>query len=173
MLLPTSFNFSPVAEIFCNAVADWFACSSNLFNSFSVSIISLCRASYWSLEIVPSFNAFSACSAAVFKVSSFSLVSLTASPSNLCFCAKSSVLAGSSLSSFSTSLSCACVFLISVLTPFNAVWSFVVSPPISMVIPLILDAAIPNLPSFYGKKKEPISRLFTQQRHRIFHRCHS
>ena len=63
--------------------------------------------------IVPSFSACSACSAAVFKVSSFSFVSLTASPRSLCFCASSSVFPGSSFRSLSTSFSWLCVFLIS------------------------------------------------------------
>jgi hypothetical protein len=33
-----------------------------------------------------------------------------------------------------------------VFTPFSAVWSFVVSPPISTVIPFILFAATPTPP---------------------------
>ena len=142
ILFPTVCSFSPVAPIFCSAVADWFACSSRLRSLCSVSTISLCRASYWSWEIVPFRSASSACCCAVFKVSNFSLVSETACASSLCFCAISSVFPGSSFRSFSTSFSWLCVFLISVLTPFRAVCNFVVSPPISTVIPLILFPAI-------------------------------
>ena len=94
------------------------------------------------VAFVPFRSASSACCCAVFKVSSFSLVSETACASSLCFCAISSVFPGSSFRSFSTSFSWLCVFLISVLTPFRAVCNFVVSPPISTVIPLILFPAI-------------------------------
>ena len=79
--------------------------SSRLRSLCSVSTISLCSASYWSWEIVPFRSASSACCCAVFKVSSFSLVSETACASNLCFCAISSVFPGSSFRSFSTSFS--------------------------------------------------------------------
>lgn len=104
MASPVVFNFSPVAEIFCKAVAEVFACSSNFFKSCSVSMISLCRASYCSLLISPLARAVLACSAAVFKVSSFSLVSLTASAKSFSFCARSSVFPGSSFRSFSLPL---------------------------------------------------------------------
>ena len=157
-MFPTVCSFSPVAPIFCKAVADWFACSSRLRSLCSVSIISLCRASYWSWEIVPFRSASSACCCAVFKVSSFSLVSETACASSLCFCTISSVFPGSSFSSFSTSFSWLCVFLISVLTPFRAVCNFVVSPPISTVIPLILFPAI-RLPPKSHKKRYKNTRI--------------
>ena len=142
ILFPTVCSFSPVAPIFCKAVADCSACCSSLRSSCSVSTISLWSPSYCCWEIVPFRSASSACRCAVFKVSSFSLVSETACASSLCFCAISSVFPGSSFRSFSTSFSWLCVFLISVLTPFRAVCSFVVSPPISTVIPLILFPAI-------------------------------
>ncbi len=140
MLSPTVFSFSPVAAIFCNATADCPACRSRSRRLFSVSMISLWRASYWSCVISPLARAVFACSAAVFRVSSFSFVPATASPKSLCFCASSSVLPGSNFKSFSTSRSCDCVSRMEELTPFNAVCSFVVSPPISTVIPLILFA---------------------------------
>ena len=35
---PVVFNFSPVAAIFCIAVADWFACVSSFFNSCSAAV---------------------------------------------------------------------------------------------------------------------------------------
>ena len=104
-LSPTACSFSPVAPIFCKAVADCSACCSSLRSSCSVSTISLCSPSYCCWEIVPFRSASSACRCAVFKVSSFSLVSETACASSLCFCAISSVFPGSSFNSFSTSLS--------------------------------------------------------------------
>ncbi len=48
--------------------------------------------------------------------------------------------------SLTTSRSCDYVVRMSVLTDFKAVVSFMVSPPISTVMPCILDAA-PHLPS--------------------------
>ena len=155
MAEPTVFSFSPMAAIFCSATADRSACRSRSRRLRSVSMISLCRASYWLWEISPLASASFACSAAVFSVSSFSFVSLTASPRSRCFCAISSVLPGSSFSSFSTSLSCDCVFRISVFTPFKAVWSFVVSPPISTVMPLILFAATVTPPQWHKKSPAP------------------
>lgn len=106
-------------------------------------------------EMSPLASAVFACSAAVFKVVSFSMVSDIASERSFCFCARNSVLPGSSFSSFSTSFRCAWVFLISELTPFRAVCNFVVAPPISTVIPLILLAAIVHLLSENGYKNCP------------------
>ena len=117
-----------------------FASVVRRFSSFSVSMISRCKASYCCWEISPFARAVFACSAAVFSTSSFSLVADTASASSLCFWDKSSVLVGSSFSSFWTSFSCVCVPLISLLTPSSAFDSLVVSPPISTVMPLILLA---------------------------------
>ena len=74
ILSPTVLSFSPLAAIFCTAVADWFAAVSSFFRSCSVSMISRCNASYCSLEISPAARALSACSAAVFSVSSLCLV---------------------------------------------------------------------------------------------------
>ena len=117
-------------------------------------MISLWRASYCSCEISPLASAVFACSAAVFKVASFSLVSSTACPRSLCFCASSSVLPGSSFRSFSMSRSCDCVFLISEFTLLRAFCSFVVSPPISTVMPLILLAPMLPTSSKQALKKE-------------------
>ena len=52
--------------------------------------------------------------------------------------------AASGEDSLSTSLSCDCVVRISPFTPFNAAVSFVVSPPISTVMPCILDGEPPS-----------------------------
>ena len=117
-----------------------FASVVRRFSSFSVSMISRCSASYCCWEISPFARAVFACSAAVFSTSSFSLVAVTASARSLCFCESSSVLEGSSFSSFWTSFSCVCVPLMSLLTPSSAFDSLVVSPPISTVMPLILLA---------------------------------
>lgn len=119
MLSPVVFSFSPARAIFCTAVADCFACVSSLCKSCSVSMISLCSASYCCCEISPLARAVFACSAAVFKVSSFVFVLLTACARSLCFCERSSVLPGSNFNSFSTSFNCDCVFLISELTPLK------------------------------------------------------
>ena len=106
ILSPKFFKSSPVAAIFWIATADWLACSSRLFNFCSVSMISLCRPSYCSCVISPFARASFACSAAAFRVSSFSFVSRTASPRSRCFCASSSVLPGSSFKRLLTSRSC-------------------------------------------------------------------
>ncbi len=156
ILSPRFFKSSPTAAIFCTATADWFACSSRLFSRSSVSMISLCKPSYCSWVISPFASASFACSAAAFRVSSFSFVSRTASARSRCFCASSSVLLGSSFKSRSTSRSCDCVVRISPFTPFSAAVSFVVSPPISTVIPCILDAPTPkHLPTKKGSPKTP------------------
>ena len=84
ILSPSACSFSPEAAIFCTAVADWFACCSKFRRAFSVSMISRCSASYCSCEISPLARAVLACSAAVFRVSSFSLVSETACPKSRC-----------------------------------------------------------------------------------------
>ena len=153
ILSPKFFKSSPTAAIFCTATADWFACCSRLFNFSSVSMISRCKPSYCSCVISPFASASFACSAAAFRVSSFSFVSATACARSLCFCASSSVLPGSSFRRLFTSRSCDCVVRMSVLTDFKAVVSFVVSPPISTVIPCILDAPTKAPP--HNEKRKP------------------
>ena len=64
---------------------------------------------------------------------------------------------GSSFKSFSTSFSWDWVFLISLLTPDKAEDSFVVSPPISTVIPWILEAISGHL-RFRAQKPSCIKR---------------
>jgi len=76
------------------------------------------------------------------------LVSLMASASSFCFCRTSSVLEGSSFKSFSTSFSCAWVFLTSLLTPASADWSLVVSPPMDTVMPFRSRPPAMDHPSF-------------------------
>ena len=78
MAEPTPCSFSPAAPIFCNATKDCSAYRSRSRRACSVSAISLCRASYWLLEISPFASASLACCPASFKASSFSFVSLTA-----------------------------------------------------------------------------------------------
>ena len=84
-LPPASLIFVPAAAIDSMATEDFLACSSKRLSSSSVAMSSLCRASYWSLEISPLERASLACAAAVFKVSSFSLVSPIASERSRCF----------------------------------------------------------------------------------------
>lgn len=68
------------------------------------------------------------------------LVASMASFSIFCFWTTSSVLEGSSFRSLLTSFSPDCVPLIDLFTLSSALESFVVSPPISTVMPWILDA---------------------------------
>ena len=142
ILSPTFCITSPAAPIFANAVLVLSASVCRFRNSCSVSIISRWRASYCSCEMSPFARAVFACSAAVLRVSSFSFVEETASANSFCFWESSSVLDGSSFSSFSTSFSCVWVFLMFLLTPSNAFESFVVSPPISTVIPFMRFAIL-------------------------------
>ena len=135
MAEPTPCSFSPAAPIFCKATEDCSACRSRSRRACSVSAISLCKASYWLREISPFARASFACCPASLNASSFSLVSPTAWARSLCFCAISSALPGSSFNSLFTSFNCACVSRISLFTFESAVESFVVSPPISTIIP--------------------------------------
>ena len=125
---------SPRSSVASAAVSSW---ESYRFSSISVAAISRCNAANCSCEIFPSPSCFSACTAASFSVPSFSSVLLIACVSNSCFWASISVLVGSSFSSFSTSFSCACVEVMDLFTSCRDSESCVVSPPISMVNPLI------------------------------------
>ena len=78
------------------------------------------------------------------NVVSFCDVSFIAFFRIVCFCLKSSVFVGSSFKSLLTSLSSSCVIFMALFVPFNALCSFVVSPPISIVIPAILLFALMN-----------------------------
>ena len=95
-----------------------------------------------------------ACSCAVFKASSFSLVEPMASFKSFCFCASSSVFAGSSFNSLLTSFNEDWVDLIVAFTFFRALSRPVVSPPISTVIPLILLATCTHPPSWQKKSTD-------------------
>ena len=100
-------------------------------------MISLFRASYCSWEIFPSANCCCACCSAVFKVSSFSFVLSISSASAFCFCCNNSTFVGSSFSRLFISFSCACVVFICEFTFLSEFCSPVVSPPISIVSPLM------------------------------------
>ena len=138
-LPPTSLIFSPAACILepstDAADAD---CDSRLFSFCSVSMISLCRASYFSCPISSGVT-FSEASLSACRRAFVSSIAFFSIP---CFCVSSSVLDGSSLSSLFTSLRDDCVLLRLESTFLSDCSSFVVSPPISIVIPLILPAAI-------------------------------
>ena len=136
-LPPTFPNASPT---FSREILLFPASSSNFFKESSVASISLLIARYCSSETSPFLNCSSTWASAVLRTSNFSLVSPTAFVSNCCFCARASVFLGSNFSSFSTSLSSAWVLFTFLFTPPRALSSFVVSPPISMVIPFILLA---------------------------------
>ncbi|GFI48018.1 hypothetical protein IMSAGC019_03344 [Lachnospiraceae bacterium] len=113
------------------------AASSKSSNSRLVLSISLFKARYCSPETSPLWNCSCTCLSAVFRISSFSLVSAMASLKIVCFCARASVFPGSILRSLFTSLSSAWVFRTFSFTPESAFSSWVVSPPISIVIPFI------------------------------------
>ena len=140
---PTFSSFFPASSIFERTELVVSASCCRRRSSSSVSMISLCRASYLSCPSVPFSSCCLACSWAVFSASSFSLVAPTASFRSFCFWVTRLVLAGSSFRSLFTSFSEDCVALIVELTPLRALSRPVVSPPISTVIPLIL-LAIPH-----------------------------
>ena len=137
---PRFCNFSPASSILARVALVVAACSCRDFRFCSVSAISRWRASYCCWVISPLASCSLACCAAVFKVASFSLVASMASLSIFCFWTTSSVFEGSSFRSLLTSFSPDCVPFIDLFTPSSALESFVVSPPISTVMPWILDA---------------------------------
>ena len=142
ILVPTFSKVFPTESILFKVSFASAASRARFFSSSSVAIISRCRASYLSLPRSPFSSCCFACSWAVFRASSFSLVAEIFSFSVCCFWARSSVLEGSSFKSFSTSLSLVCVSLIVVLTFLRALSRPVVSPLISTVMPLILLAKV-------------------------------
>ena len=88
-------------------------------SSSSISIISLCRASYISCPRVPFSSCSLSFSCAVFSASSFSFVALIASFRSFCFWVTRFVLAGPSLRSLFTSFREDCVVLIVEFTLFR------------------------------------------------------
>ena len=117
----------------------------SFFNSCSVDSISRHKPLYCSWLTFPfSPTCDAACFSACRNVVSFCDVSLIAFFRRVCFCLKSSVFVGSSFKSLLTSLSSSCVIFMALFVPFNALCSFVVSPPISIVIPAILLFALMN-----------------------------
>ena len=122
------------------AVSVCFAASSKSANSRLVFSTSRFKARYCASETSPFLNCSCTWLSAVFRMSNFSLVSEMASFKRFCFCVRASVLVGSIFKSLLTSLSSAWVFRTCLLTPPRALSSFVVSPPISMVIPFMLLA---------------------------------
>ena len=143
-LLPAAVVFSPIfsvtSPIFSSDILLCFAAASKSFKRCSVLAISLCNPLYCSSLTSPRSNCCCTCFSASFKVSNFSFVLPIASFNIFCFWANSSVFVGSSLSSLSTSRNSFCKELHELLTPESALDSLVVSPPISIVIPLILPA---------------------------------
>ena len=137
-----SFSSSPESlEDFPNCsmtVSVCLAASSKFASSTSVLPSSLFKALYCSSETSPFLNCSCTWLSAFFRISSFSLVSEIASVKRACFCANISVLVGSIFKSLFTSLSSTCVPFTFLSTLPRALSSFVVSPPISIVIPLIL-----------------------------------
>ena len=129
---------SPNAVRFAFKVEVFFAFSSRLSSCCSVSIISLCRASYLSWPRSPDSSCAFACLSACFNACSLVFVSSISVVRSRCFCAINSVFVGSSFKSFSTSFRLRCVLDILLSTPFRALSRPVASPSNSIVIPLIL-----------------------------------
>ena len=157
--LPTFSNFFPASSILERTLLVVSASLCKRCSSCSVSMISLCKASYLSWPSVPFSSCCFACSWAVFRASNFSFVAEMASFSSFCFWVTRFVLAGSSFRSLLTSFSCDWVFFIVELTFFRALSSPVVSPPISTVMPFILPPAMILTP-FQGIKKTSSIRCF-------------
>ena len=112
-------------------------------------MISRFRASCWAIAAGSDDPVASSCLSASFSVSSFSFVSLIALPRSSCFCRRSSVLPGSIFSSLLTSFSWLWVSFRDLSTPRSASCSFVVSPLISMVMPLMFPAMLSSLESIH------------------------
>ena len=161
-LFPAPFTSSPKSSIsFPSSSAVWsnwldaFLASSNsvsyLPKSFFVFSISLCKALYCSFDTSPLANCSCTCFSASSSICSFSSVAATASVSRSCFCAHNVTLPLSNFNSLSTCLSSDCNDLLEPFTLVKAFDSSVVSPPISMVIPFILEATrlTPSSQSFY------------------------
>ena len=154
-LVETSPIFPNASPTFSSVILFSFAWFSNDFKAFSVAIISLCTALYCSSVASPFWNCSCTCASAVFRTSNLSFVSEIAFFNKVCFCANNSVFFGSNFNSLFTSFSSFCVLLAFLSTPDNAFSSLVVSPPNSIVIPLILPplcfptSSAPFLPVFF------------------------
>ena len=175
-----------VVPILARATLLFFAWSSSFLSCCSVAMISRWRASYCCWETSPFWNCSWTCFSAFFSASSLVLVSWTASPRSRWRCSSSSTFPGSIFSSRSTSLSCFWVLLISLLTPERALLRPWVSPPISMVIPLMRSANLSTSPEkvFQGARLPddgiflPVVCLLNEHivdhhllPHRLFIRC--
>ena len=145
ILSPTASNLPPTSSILARVALVVTASSCRRRSSCSVSMISLCRASYLSCPRSPFSSCSFACRCASLSVFSFSEVAPMASLRSFCFWARSCVLEGSSFSRRSTSFSSDCVVFIVEFTCFRAFSSPVVSPPISIVMPFILLAMTSHL----------------------------
>ena len=159
----------PISSILARAVLVVAASCWSRFNSCSVSMISRWRASYLSCPKSPFSSCSFACACACFKASSFSFVDEIASFSNFCFCVRSSVLAGSSFSSLLTSFKALWVWVMDELTLFKALSSPVVSPPISIVMPLILLATVPHLLKMCKRKARKFYKHFSEHKESTDH----
>ena len=134
----TSFAPAENASIVGWLFANWAS------KSLSFTVVS--TSSRWSASCCSLFfsvsPAFFSCSSAFLSSSWRFFVSVTAFDRRSCFCRSRSTFVGSNLSSLFTSLSFACVSFREESTFFSESVSFVVSPPISIVIPFILPDAI-------------------------------
>ena len=153
IFLPASVIFSPALWM---PLPSFTVASSAVFcrdlSLPSVSAISLCRALYCSSLILPCLNCSCACRSASLRVFSFSLVASIALASACCFWVSISVFLGSSFKRRCTSFKSFCVVAIVLFVLFNASFKGFTSPPICIVMPFILSAAI----CFYTSPEKPI-----------------
>ncbi len=161
--LPTSVIFCPASCIFlptCSAVSPVsLNCFSNFESSCSALTTSRWKARYCSSFISPLRNCSLTCSWAARRRSSFSRLFSTASARSFWRWANKSVLPGSSFRRRSTCLSSDWTSRVFLFTSSRALLSFWVSPPISIVIPLILPA-ISSPPIKISLRCHPHAGLF-------------
>ena len=126
------------------------ACFLNPFRVCSVFVISLCSARYCSSDTSPRANCSCTCFSASFSTSSCFPVFSICCVSSFCFCSSNSVFLGSNFRSLLTSFSSLVRSWLPSPAFFSSPCSFVESPSISIVIPLIVLFPIyfPSFPYF-------------------------
>ena len=135
ILFPTFSSVLPAESILFRAVFASAASLARFLSSCSVATISRWSASYLSLPRSPFSICVFACSCAVFKASSFSLVAPIFVASASCFCVRRVVFDGSSFKSLSTSFNWLVVVFMVDESPESALEIPVVSPFMVTVSP--------------------------------------
>ena len=184
ILFPTSLIFWPTSCTFCPAICIWvpsteddcLACDSSSFNaavsrsiwSFksSAALAFFWNSSAWSRS--KGWSNFSlSCSRAFFSSSILFCVASTCLPSSCCLSFRRVVFEGSNLRALLMSRRFCCVLDMALSTAERALTSLVVSPPISIVMPLILPAAILLSPRIYRNLPETRSPCICSCRYRV------